>query len=208
MPPLNGKVSKSKGRDGRQSRSRNTTPISSISASSVAPLATHTAYLETPLSSLMIPANLSYDSILDRLGGNGNIPDAKTLETIYEEVGMLKTLAQERAKACNNAFRLIPERRKEILEEERIREQAAKEAEERESLKRTAEDEENSPARKGGKLKKRKERATSKDRPLAVGAHGLARQDGGEGPVTGGCRRFHTLSIVVLPHFIAICNST
>lgn len=189
MPPLNGKASKPKGREGRHSRSRNTTPISSISASSSAPLQTHTAYLEIPLSSLMVPTNMSYDDILERYGGS-SIPDTKSLETMITDLETLKALASARADVCNTAFRALSERRKDILEEQSIREQAARETEERESLKRAAEDDESAQARKGSKLKKRKERATSKDRPMAVGAHGVARQDGLEGPVSGKLRSF------------------
>lgn len=127
---------------------------------------------------------MSYDDILERYGGV-NIPDTKSLETMITDLETLKTLANSRAEACNTAFRALSERRKDVLDEQRIQEAAAREAEERESLKRAAEDDESAQAKKGGKLKKRKERATSKDRPLAVGAHGVARQDGLEGPVSG-----------------------
>ena len=49
-------------------------------------------------------------------------------------------------------------------------------------------EEEESKAPKGGKLKKRKERGSSsrEDRPLAHGAHELSRQDGAETKVEGG----------------------
>ena len=132
----------------------------------------------------MIPTNMSYDDILERYGGS-SIPDTKSLETMITDLETLKTLASARADVCNTAFRTLSERRKEVLEEQRIQEVALREAEERESLKRAAEDDESAQAKKGGKLKKRKERETSKDRPMAVGAHGVARQDGLEGPVSG-----------------------
>ncbi|KAL9103554.1 MAG: hypothetical protein Q9187_008995, partial [Circinaria calcarea] len=76
-------------------------------------------------------------------------------------------------------MRELSVRRKEREAEERDREKANREAEERESRKRAAEDEEESRARKGGKLKKRKDRSSIREeRPLTHGAHGVARQDG------------------------------
>ena len=132
----------------------------------------------------MVPTNITYDDLLERYGGN-SIPDAKALDTMINNLETLKALARARADLCNDAFRKLSERRKEVIEEQHIKAQEAREAEERESLKRAAEDDESTQAKKGGKLKKRKERPTSKDRPLAVGAHGVARQDGVEGPLSG-----------------------
>jgi transcriptional adapter 3 len=55
-------------------------------------------------------------------------------------------------------------------------------------MKREVDEDEESNSLKGGKLKKRKERSESikEDRPLALGAHEMARQDGAETKVEGG----------------------
>ncbi|MCJ1425483.1 Transcriptional regulator, partial [Sticta canariensis] len=182
MPPMGGK-SKAKARDGRQSPSRNTTPSSNISIpiSIAGPLTT--VYLEIPTEYLTIPTPTNYDDILERHGGGGGIPDPKLLEIMANDLNVLSQLADTRGQACDGAMREISKRRKERREEERAREQANREAEEKESLKRAAEDEEEARGRKGAKVKKRKERSNVREeRPLTHGAHGLARQDGSDLP--------------------------
>lgn len=175
MPPLGGK-GKSKGREARQSRSRNTTPSSVVSAAvSVGPPLT--AYLEIAIGSLVIPTNISYDDILERHGGGGGIPDPKHLETLANDLKVLSQLAETRSKAYDAGMRELSKRRKEALDDERQREQASREAEEKESMKRAAEDDDDARGRKGAKLKRRKDRASA-ERPLTHGAHGVARQDG------------------------------
>ncbi|CAF9941688.1 MAG: Transcriptional regulator [Alectoria fallacina] len=181
MPPLVGK-SKPKGREGRQSRSRNSTPSSSVSAHIVP---SHTAFLDILIGNLMVPTNISYDDILERHGGAGGIPDPSHLTTMAKDLKQLSELASVRSDTCNAGMRALSEKRKEALDEERQREQEARarEAEERETLKtlkKEAEEEDDEiRGRKGGKLKKKKERSSVREeRPLAHGAHGLARQDG------------------------------
>ena len=187
MPPLVGK-SKSKGREGRQSRSRNSTPCSSVSAP-IAP--SHTALLDIFIGNLMVPTNISYDDILERHGGAGGIPDPSHLTTMAKDLKQLSELASARKDTCNDAVREL-EKRKGTLDEERRREQDARirEAEEREILKtpkKEAEEEDDEiRGRKGGKPKKKKERSSIREeRPLAHGAHGLARQDGLDLPLKG-----------------------
>ncbi|KAL6713824.1 Transcriptional regulator [Lecanora helva] len=183
-PPI--KNGKSKGREGRQSRSRNSTPSSIASAPLAATTPLNTSFLEIPIGNLMVPSNISYDDILDRHGGSGGIPDPSHLTTMAKDLKQLCELASQRNETCNAGMRTLAERRKEVLEEEREREhereQAARaqEAKERESLKRELEDEdEDVGGRKGSKVKKRKESSNAKEeRPPNHGAHGLARQDG------------------------------
>lgn len=185
MPPMGGK-SKAKARDGRQSPSRNTTPSSNVSIpiSNSGPLTT--VYLDIPTENLIIPTNTNYDDILERHGGGGGIPDPKLLEIMANDLNVLSQLADTRGQACDGAMRELSKRRKEKREEERAREQANREAEEKESLKRAAEDEDEARGRKGAKLKKRKERSNVREeRPLTHGAHGLARQDGSDLPAKG-----------------------
>ena len=183
MPPLGGKGKK--GKEGRQSRSRNTTP-SSVASASASVMSAHTAYLDIAISNFTIPNNVLYDDILERHGGSGGIPDPQHLETLANELKTLSQLAEARQNACDGGMRKLSERRKERIEEERVLDQANREAEEKASLKRAAEDEELDRERKGEKMKKRKERSTIREeRPLTHGAHGIARQDGQTSSVRG-----------------------
>ena len=191
MPPAITK-SKSKGREGRRSRSRNTTPSSSVSAPLSSATPSHTAYLDLPLSNLMVPTNISYDSVLDRHGGGGNIPDPSHLEIISKDLKTLAQLATARGDANTKGIRDLSERRKQIIEDEREREreQARIQAEEEQkSLKQEADEEEEEERERSLSIsKKKKEKETSiarEERPPNHGAHGLARQDGLDLPLEG-----------------------
>ena len=140
----------------------------------------------------MVPTNINYDDILERHGGAGGIPDPSHLTIMAKDLKQLSELASARSDTCNAGMRALSEKRKEALEEERQREQEARarEAEERETLKvlkqEPEEEDDDIRGRKGGKLKKKKERSIAREeRPLAVGAHGLARQDGLDLPLKG-----------------------
>ncbi|KAI9752227.1 MAG: hypothetical protein M4579_005703 [Chaenotheca gracillima] len=182
MPPVGAK-SKSKGRDSRRSRSRNTTP-SSIGTSSTHAPATVTAYLETPLAQLMVPTNISYEDILERHGSGAGIPDPRHLETLTTDLNTLVQLAEARNAVCDQGMRRLGQRRKERVEEEREKEQRDREDEQRrEHMKKEAAlraEEDEAKEKKGSKGKHRKDRSRIREqsRPLAHGAHGLARQDG------------------------------
>ena len=176
MPPI-GK-GKTKVKDGRQSRSRNTTPGSVVSATA-STIAASTMYLEIDIGKLMIPSNILYDDILERHGGSGGIPDPKHLEALAGDLNTLSLLAESRGSACDGGMRKLSDRRKERIEEERELELATREAEEKANLKRVAEDEELERGRKSSKVKKRKDRSMIREeRPPTHGAHGVARQDG------------------------------
>jgi transcriptional adapter 3 len=178
MPPAN--KGKGKSRDARQSRSRNTTPSSGLSASTATGASSVPGYLDNDVSKLFSASTVQYSDILERLGGGGNIPDPKTLELLSEHLKTLSQLADARGDICNAGMRELSQRRKEVLEDQREQEME-RDAEERVKMKREADDDEDgSRALKGGKLKKRKERPSKDERPLAVGAHEMTRQDGGE----------------------------
>lgn len=208
MPPLAGK-SKPKVRDGRQSPSRNTTPSSIASLPfTVAVLSTaSTAYLDIPVSSLVLPPNITYDDILERHGGGGGIPDPKNLELMASDLNSLSISAETRGQACDGAMRELAKRRKERIEADRMREIASREAEEKENLKRVAEEDDDGGGKKTGRFKKRKDRINVKEeRPLAHGAHGVARQDGGDLPVKGALPSLQariSLTLYILPHEIS-----
>ncbi|OXV07320.1 hypothetical protein Egran_04915 [Elaphomyces granulatus] len=175
--PLAGK-GKGKGREARQSRSRNTTPSSGLSASTTTGASSIPSYLDNDVSKLFSPTTVQYADILERLGGGGQIPESRTLEVLIEDLKTLSLLAEKRGDLCNAGMRELSDRRKE-LEDHREHEQMERDVEERMKMKREAdEDEDGNRAIKGGKLK-RKERAP-KDRPVPIGAHEVARQDGGD----------------------------
>ena len=188
MAPVGGKT-KTKGKEGRQSRSRHTTPSSALSASSIGGIAippTHTAYLGYPVATLVVPTTINYDKILDRHGGGGGIPDPAHLQTMTEDLKVLTQLAQARCQILDEGMREMAKRKKEFERDEKERleqEQALREseakAEEQLRLKKEAEDEENVRVRAGAQLKKKNERNNiQEERPSSHGAHGLARQDG------------------------------
>lgn len=171
--------SKSKGRDARPSRSRNTTPSNAVSTPVVAipPLPT---YLENDVSKLIDLANGQYTDLLDLVAGP-NIPDSRTLETLVGHLKSLSDMADARGEACNAGMREMSQKRKEVSEDQEL----SREIGERAKLKRETEEDED-PVQKS-KMKKRKDRTSAKEeRPLSHGAHEVGRQDGAETKVEGG----------------------
>lgn len=190
MPPAI-KDKKNKGRDGRQSRSRNTTPSSIASAPLASAAPSHTSFLDIPVGNLMVPTNISYDDILERHGGSGGIPDPSHLTTMVKDLKQLCDLASARNETCNSGMRALTERRKQALEEEKDRERelvaSARALGEKEALKKEMEEDDDIRGRKASKPKKLKKEPGNarEERPLAHGAHGLARQDGLDLPLKG-----------------------
>lgn len=185
MPPSGGK-SKSKVRDSRQSRSRNTTPSSIASVPLSVAGQPNTAYLDIPIVKLMVPSTVSYEEILEPCGGGGGILDPKNLMNMGYELGYLGQVAVTRGESCDGALRELSTKQKGRIAE-REAERAKREGEEKESSKRAAEDDDEGRGRKGMKFKKMKKERSSvrEERPMAHGAHGLARQDGGGPSVKG-----------------------
>ncbi|KAI9805889.1 MAG: hypothetical protein M1825_000503 [Sarcosagium campestre] len=191
MPPVGAK-GKSKAQTTRRSRSRNTTP-GSVTAPTGAAATTPgtTAFLDLPLSQLLVPSNITYDEILDRHGAATAIPDTKHLESLAADLRALAQQAEMRGQVCDKGMRDLSKKRKERVEEDREKEREDREADERhEKLKREAaqvEDDEGPGAgagagaagRRGVKPRKGKDGSrVREERPLTHGAHGLARQDG------------------------------
>lgn len=163
MPPLTNS-SKSKVREARRSISRNTTPLSTGTNAGAPAEPECTEYLQTPLSSLLIPATSPYDDLLDKFGSGAGIPGAGQLSNFADELKKLTESARIRSEACDHGMRELAKRRKERIKQERQHEEAARQAEEKkEELRRANE-------------KKEQE----EQRPPTVGARGLARQDGVE----------------------------
>ncbi|KAF1988625.1 hypothetical protein K402DRAFT_391844 [Aulographum hederae CBS 113979] len=137
----------------KRSRSRNSTPVSVVVETSVP------SYLQTHIGQLVAPPDSVLDSILDQNPASNAIPTATVLSSMLESVKQqLLGVAKGREEGSHKLMRELAQKRKERVDNShRERERAEKEAiEERKKQK---------------KIKK-------EERPLAVGAHGIARQDG------------------------------
>lgn len=157
----------SSSRDARRSRSRNTTPIPSTSGvhQSVEPTTTSPSGMQSTLNHLGSPSSVFIEDIFNNGGHNAGIPSPEALHSMLEEVKNRFLPAQTTRSEANEKFmRHLMQRRKARLEHQHAEERADREAEERKH-----------------KLKKAKKREPDEDRPLAVGAHGVARQDGTDG---------------------------
>jgi transcriptional adapter 3 len=185
MPPMGGK-SKPKVRDGRQSQSRNTTPgsIVSVPINVVGP--SNTMHPDTPMSGLVEPSTTSYEDILGRHSGGG-IPDPRHLEHMARDLTNIDRLADSKGETFDTLIRELARMQKDRIDEEREREKLKRELEEKEILKRVAEEEDDARGRRATKPKKlKKERSDIREeRPLTHGAHGVARQDGLDLPTKG-----------------------
>ncbi|KAF2839417.1 hypothetical protein M501DRAFT_992382 [Patellaria atrata CBS 101060] len=165
MPPVANKAKgKSQARDQhRQSRSRNTTPISGGTGVSAVIESSAPSNAQAALAQL----KMTIEAILDSHGGSGaNIPSAGLLNTSLDKVkNQFLPPIKVRGEISDRAMRALALKRKDRMEQERERERADRDAEDRKQ--------------KQKKMGKKKERPSGdEDRPLAVGAHGLARQDG------------------------------
>lgn len=167
MPPLpSQKGTGKKGRDPRQSRSRNTTP--SISGTS-------NEFGETELLQLpkgKFPTSLDFGDYVALA-----IPSSKDLEALSEKLQRLMASIELRGDMCNKGMRLMVEVRKD-RQDDIARMQQEKDALEKKK-KDAADEEERGRRHKANKVKKRKDMSTgAEERPLTHGAHGLAPQDG------------------------------
>jgi transcriptional adapter 3 len=168
MPPLqSGKSQKGtgkKGRDMRQSRSRNTTP--SLVSAGAQGEAGYTAYLDLPIAQFR-----TADDITEHYGST--IPSSKDLEALLDRLKRLVEVVEIRGAVCDKGMRILAQTRKDRLEEIETERQDA------ERRIRDAAEEEERGRNKANKVKKRKElSSTREERPLTHGAHGLAPQDG------------------------------
>jgi transcriptional adapter 3 len=160
---------KGKGRDGRRSRSRNTTPSSVISAGTGPVIPSVTPYLEVDISKLHVPSHPQYGDILDRLDTKPGIPEPKHLETLVEQLRQLSEAAEARAQVCDAAMRELADKRKAIADEERERERIDHELELRKAKAKrdTEERSDGAGGKRAPKTKKRKERGEALEEKLA-----------------------------------------
>ncbi|KAJ4375653.1 Transcriptional regulator [Didymella sp. IMI 355093] len=140
-------------------RSRNTTPLPNARPSVEPPSGSTATYFEKPLSSALKKCSTTMEEILDTGGSNGTIPSGSTLVKMRDQVEktVLKSI-ETRCTQAEAALRTLhglrknrgPRERKEDKDEDRKH-----------------------------KLKKvGKKHDEDSKHPPAVGAHGLARQDG------------------------------
>ncbi|KAJ4292650.1 Transcriptional regulator [Kalmusia sp. IMI 367209] len=146
-------------------RSRNTTPLPNV-RNSVEP-SSATSYFRANLTALSKKCDVTIEDILDRPGGNSQstqpVPSSALLISMRESIES-KVLGnvQRRCDVSNSALRELQALKKNRPSHDRDKDRMPdKDAEERKH-----------------KLKKIKKAAAEDERPLAVGAHGVARQDG------------------------------
>ncbi|KAI9648593.1 Transcriptional regulator [Ciborinia camelliae] len=173
MPPMPGqKGTGKKGRDPRQSRSRNTTPsLVGASSSAVPSDAGRTPYTQIPISILRT-------SVADEISEQhaSTIPNSRELESLMQRMDRLAASVDERAAVCDKGMRVLAQSRKERNEELEIEK---RDEEQKERMKRDQAEEEERGRHKAHKNKKRKDVSSAREeRPLTHGAHGLAPQDG------------------------------
>ncbi|KAF7934484.1 hypothetical protein EAE99_002935 [Botrytis elliptica] len=173
MPPMaSQKGTGKKGRDPRQSRSRNTTPSLVGTATSVAPSdAGKTPYTQIPISILRTSVA---DEIVDQHASA--IPNSRELEALMQRMERLAASIDERAAVCDKGMRVLAQSRKDRNEELEIEK---RDEELKERMRRDQADEDERGRHKAHKIKKRKDVSSAREeRPLTHGAHGLAPQDG------------------------------
>jgi transcriptional adapter 3 len=164
MPPGQKDTIGKKGRDPRQSRSRNTTP--GMGRSSVPPPESgETAYLE-----LSKRAFRTSDDIVEQ--HVAPIPSSKELELLLERLQRLVEAVDARGAVCDRGMRVLSKMRRERLEEIEEEKRAA------DRLKRDAAEEEERSRNKANSKKRKDASRAAEERPLTHGAHGVAPQDG------------------------------
>ena len=158
MPPLgSASKSKTKHKDARHSRSRNTTPSSVLSgpAHSSSSIPTTTPFLQLDTTKLLVASHPSYADILERLETKPTNLEPKQLEDIIQQLRQLGDAAEKRVDSCEKAIRLIHEQLKELDSEHKERERQAEQTRRSKSTKLKKED---SSTQKVSKDKKRKDR--------------------------------------------------
>ncbi|KAF1954494.1 hypothetical protein CC80DRAFT_475680 [Byssothecium circinans] len=145
-------------------RSRNTTPLPNV-RTSVEPAATAASYFSKPLTALSRKCDVAVEEILDRGGSSiQQVPSGAALIGMRDAIES-KVLAnvQKRCDVSNAALRELQSLKKNNRSShDRDKERTPKKESEEHRQ----------------KLKKLGKRAPEDERPLAIGAHGVARQDG------------------------------
>ncbi|KAI5209412.1 hypothetical protein E4T39_00839 [Aureobasidium subglaciale] len=146
----------------KRSRSRATSPTSTATNTASVGASTTTPYLHTSLQ--VLSPNLSIDTLMDKHATNSlNPPSASSLHALHDSINSHVLLnVRSRSDACDRSMRELSRKRKIRADQEVDRERQEEEAEQR----------------KRARVSKKND----SHRPPAVGAHGLARQDGQASP--------------------------
>lgn len=170
IKPGKSKASKA-GADSRRSRSRNTTPVSASARLASEP---PSLYFSTPITQLQNAVQTNLEKVLGSDGGLAHVPSSVRLNLMQDEIkNDVLSPVRSRGEVLDRVMRELSKKRKERAEQERDRERVHRETEERRH-----------------KLKKhsKKQDPAAEERPLAVGAHEVARQDGVDAHKGKSCR--------------------
>lgn len=176
------------------------TPLTGNSATTAPTLPRDTPYLHAPTAVLISPSESSLETLIDKAGAAvpatkaGDPPTSKELHTLHDRIqdSLLKSIAK-RGEACERYLRSVVQKRKERAQADREREaaeHAAVAAAKAAKAERNAEADGAKKQKKAGRKRSRdemmdehgpdkaEERREREGVPSAVGAHGVARQDG------------------------------
>lgn len=157
MPPYAGAKSKGgKARDGRRSRSRNTTPSSVISAPAVLGPAL-TPFLELDTSKLLINTPSVYSDILEKLESKASL-DTKQFQDTISQLNSLGDGAEKRSDLCSAAMRTLHEQYAELEAEQKEKERQAEQLRKVKARQEARAAETAASQKNIGKPKKRKDR--------------------------------------------------
>jgi transcriptional adapter 3 len=158
-----GKVKPPKPGD-RRSRSRNTTPVS---VSATVESSSNQTYFNTSITQLSLETPVELDHILDDGGSPLHVPNAGKLNYMQNRIkNELVQYIKTRDDILDRVNRELARKKRENQERFAEKDQLDK-----------ARKEEDEKRRKLKKMTTKRE-PTEEERPLAVGAHGVARQDG------------------------------
>ncbi|CAE7219300.1 hypothetical protein PTNB73_09908 [Pyrenophora teres f. teres] len=163
-----GKATKPGSKPSQTPRSRNTTPLphvrASVEASSTSTASSASAYLGNRLSSYLKKSETTVEEVLENGGNGSQIPSGKQLLVMRDHVE--KTVmknAEARCTQSEGALRELMSLKKNRAPRERDRDKAAEDRDRKHKLKKV-----NAKHDDDGK------------HPPVIGAHGVARQDGGD----------------------------
>jgi transcriptional adapter 3 len=140
-----------------------------MSASSLSAVdALHSPYLQTSFAPHIIPlSDTPVEDLFEGYGSSSQPPSASTLRNITENIrSQVLNTVKPRGELCERLMRELSSKRKERVERARQREMEERAAEER---------------KKNTAVTPKKRGREDETRPPAVGAHGVARQDGTDG---------------------------
>lgn len=146
-------------------RSRNTTPLPNNVRTSVEPPSASASYFSKPLTALGRKCDVTIEEILDRSPSTPQqVPSGTALITMRESIeGKVLANVQKRCDVSNSALRELQALKK--------NNRSSHDRDKERTPKKESEDHKHKPKKLG-------KRAPEDERPLAVGAQALARQDG------------------------------